>query len=300
MKGCTAERGKIVEERWINVDGVSTRYLETGTGKPVLLLPGEGSVAEQWHPVLEGLAHSHRAIAVDLPGYGYTDPLYGSNSPAQLASFVWRFAQEIGVESAAVVGHSLGGSVAVYMALQRPGKLSSLTLVSSAGMGRAISPAMVVHAVTPVGDLTKWLVPVIPFGPELLVKTIAALGARRPWRIPRPWWSSQLKAVRSPEALSGTLRSIRSSVGLLGQKNPLVGRLPELSIPVLVVWGIQDLVVPFWQGINARRNLRRGELKLFPCAGHLMPLEAADQFLAVLRPFLDRAGGGAPEEERWT
>ncbi|MGW0535089.1 alpha/beta fold hydrolase [Streptomyces sp. NPDC003032] len=291
-------RGKVVEEHWVDVDGTSTRYLEAGAGKPVLLLPGEGSVAEQWYPVLEGLGHSHRAIAVDLPGYGYTEPLFGDNDPAELALFAWRFAQEIGVESVAVVGHSLGGAVAVHMALQRPGKLTSLSLVSSAGMGRAINPAMMAHALTPLGDLTRWLVPVIPFGPELLVKTIGLLGTCRTWRIPRPWWRSQLKAVRSPEGLPTTLRSIRASVGPLGQKNPLLGRLSELPIPVLVVWGVQDVVLPFWQGIHARRHLRRGELRLFPCAGHLMPLEAADQFLAVLRPFLDRAGVGVPEEER--
>ncbi|MET9549936.1 alpha/beta fold hydrolase [Streptomyces sp. NPDC006627] len=279
------------------MDGTATRYLEAGEGPSVLLLPGEGGVADQWHQTLEGLAGSHRAVAVDFPGYGYTDPIPDS-SPVKFAAFVWKFAQEVGVEFPAVIGHSLGGAVAVHLALQRPGGLSSLVLVSSAGMGRVINPGMVVQAVTPLGDLTILLVRTLPFGPELLVSSLAVLGACRPWRIPRPWWSSQVKSTYAPEALPTTLRSQRQSVGLFGQRDLLVERLPELSIPVLVTWGVQDLVVPFWQAISARRNLRHGELKLIMCSGHLMPLEAVDRFLGVVRPFLARAGGDTSEGGR--
>jgi pimeloyl-ACP methyl ester carboxylesterase len=294
MKNATTVREGTVKERWVDVNGVATRYLEAGEGDPVLLLPGEGSVAEQWSGTLEGLAGSHRAIALDLPGYGYTEPT-GDGSPAALATFVWRFAREINVDTFAVIGHSLGGAVAVHLALQRPGALSSLVLVSPAGMGRAINPGMVVQAVTPLGDLTKLLVPVMPFGPQLLVASLVALGARRPWRITGPWRSSQVRAASSPEALATALRSQRLSVGLLGQRDLLLGRLPELSVPVLVVWGVQDVLVPFWQAVGARRKLSRGELTLFPCSGHLLPLEATDRFLGVVRPFLSRVGGSTAE-----
>lgn len=295
MKTSTSVTGQAVEEHWIEVDGTSTRYLEAGKGAPVLLLPGEGGVAEQWQPVLAGLGDSHRVIAVDLPGYGYTDPVPDGSATA-LARFVWRFAQRLGLEAPAVIGHSLGGAVAVHLALQRPGWLSSLVLASPAGMGRAINPGMVVQAVTPLGDLTKALIPIVPGAPELLVASLAVFGARRPWRLPRAWCASQVKTASDPVALATTLRSQRSSVGLLGQTKGIVRRLPELAVPVLVLWGVQDIVVPFWQAIGARRRLGRGgQLRLFPWAGHLMPLEAADRFLDVVRPFLARAEGSAPK-----
>lgn len=293
-KPAAAPREKVAEH-WTDVDGTAVRYLETGRGDPVLLIHGEGSVSEQWYGILRGLADSHRIIAVDLPGYGHSEPIR-SAGPEAMASFLWRFARAVGAERPVVVGHSFGGAVAVHMALQRPDHVPSLVLVDSAGMGRAINPAMVVLAVTPLGDLTKWLIPRLPFGPRLLVVSVAVVGACRPWNIPRPWWSSQTKAVSSPEALPTTLRSQRSSVGPLGQKNLLLGRLPELPMPTLVVWGLQDLFIPFWQGIAVRRRLRDGRLKLVPCAGHLLPAEAAGELLKAVRPFLAHSTGAAAAE----
>ncbi|GAA2219247.1 alpha/beta fold hydrolase [Streptomyces nogalater] len=289
MKRPVPVRGETPKERWVDVEGTRTRYLETGQGAPVLLIHGEGSVSEQWYGILEGLATSHRVVAVDLPGYGYSERITDA-SPAGMATFVWNFARAVGAERPVVVGHSFGGAVAVHMALQRPDHVPSLVLISSAGMGRAINPAMVILAVTPLGDLTKWLIPRLPSGPRLLVASVAVLGASRPWRLPSAWWRSQVKAVSSPEALPTTLRSERATVGLLGQKNLLTGRLPELPMPTLVAWGLQDLLVPFWQGIGARRRLRNGQLKVIPCTGHLMPTEAAGELLKTLRPFLLHSG----------
>ncbi|MGW0561457.1 alpha/beta fold hydrolase [Streptomyces sp. NPDC003016] len=291
MNENTTVQGGVVRERWIDVGGTSTRYLEAGRGDPVLLIHGEGGVSEQWDGILRGLADSHRTIAVDLPGYGYSRPITDAG-PAAMAWFTWEFARAVGAERPAVIGHSFGGAVAVHMALQRPAQVSSLVLVSSAGMGRAINPAMVLLAVTPLGDLTKRLFPSLPHGPRILVAGAALAGACRPWRIPSPWWSSQARAVSSREALPTTLRSQRLAVGPLGQKKLLTKQLPQLSMPTLVAWGIHDTMVPFWQAIAARRRLSHGQLKLVPCSGHLMPLEAAGALLKALRPFLADPGRG--------
>ncbi|MFF8653235.1 alpha/beta fold hydrolase [Streptomyces huasconensis] len=275
----------VPRERWIDVGGKPTRYLEAGRGDPVLLIHGEGGVSEQWDGVLRGLASNHRTIAVDLPGYGYSKPIADAR-PAAMARFTWEFTRAVGAERPVVIGHSFGGAVAVHMALQRPEQVPSLVLVSSAGMGRVINPAMVLLAVTPVGDLTKWLFPNLPGGPRVLVAGVALAGATRPWRLPSSWLSSQARAVSSPEALPTTLRSQRSSVGPCGQKNLLLKQLPHLPMPTLVAWGTHDVMVPFWQAIAARRRLPNGQLQLVPCSGHLMPTEAAGALLKTLRPFI--------------
>nr|BFE98951.1 hypothetical protein GCM10020241_06270 [Streptoalloteichus tenebrarius] len=267
------------------MDGTLTRYLEAGHGHPVLLIPGEGSVSEEWWDILTGLAGTHRAIAIDLPGYGYTEPIPHA-SPESLATFVWRFARTLGLERPALVGHSLGGAVAVHAALQRPRHVPALALVSSAGMGRAINPLMIVQSVTPLGDLTVWLIPRLILGPTVLVLSEAIAGSLHPWRIDAHWWFSQILAVSTPGTLNTTLRSQRQAVGVLGQKHPLLHRLPELPMPTLVAWGVHDLLVPFWQAVAARRRLRRGRLRLLPLTGHLLPLEAPDALLAALRPLL--------------
>ncbi|MFJ6699509.1 alpha/beta hydrolase [Streptomyces sp. NPDC091272] len=300
MKTPTAATEQIWEERRTEVAGTSTRYLESGRGTPVLLLHGEGSVSEIWSEVLEGLADTHRVVAVDLPGFGHTEKLPHVDAAA-LAAFVWKFAQALGMRNPSVVGHSLGAAVAVHMALQQPSQVPALVLVSSSGMGRVLSPVLALQAGTPLGDLTA-LVPRLPLGPQLLVASSAVMGACRPWRVSPAWFASQVKSIAVPETLRTTLRLQRSSVGLLGQRNLLLDKLSELRMPTLVVWGTQDRLVPFWQAFGARRRLGRGRLKLIGCCGHLVPQEAAGELLSAVRPFLaragDRADNGAAERGR--
>ncbi|MCE7000801.1 alpha/beta fold hydrolase [Saccharothrix sp. S26] len=285
MTASTAERTLEIEEHWIDVDGTATRYLEAGTGPPVLLIPGEGSVAEEWYDVVQGLAGRYRAVAIDLPGYGYTEPITDT-SAAALAAFVWRFVRALGLRRPVLIGHSLGGAVAIRAALEQPSGVPALVLVGSADLGRAINPLAILQSVTPLGDLTVWLVPVLPGGPWLHAAVVALFGSFRPWRIHRAWWSSQARVLSTPVALETSLRAQRAAVGLFGQRDPVLGRLGELPMPTLVAWGLQDRQLPFWQGIAARRRLRRGRLVLVPHASHFLPAEAPEELVRVVRRFL--------------
>lgn len=295
MNSSTTGPDPVVHEHWTVVDGVNTRYLEVGSGPVVLLLHGEGSVAESWYDVLKGLAGSHRAIAVDLPGYGYTEPT-SEVSAVAMAVFVWRFADVLSLERPVIIGHSLGGAIAVHAALRRRDEVPALVLCNSAGMGRALNPIMVLQALTPLGDLTQALVLLLPFGPELLVTFLALAGSRHPWRISPAWWSSQVQTAANPEMLATALRYQRSAVDLLGQKDPLLDKLDELPMPTLVVWGVQDVLVPFWQAVAACRRLRRGRLRLFATSGHLVPTEAPEAFLSAVRPLLAALDAGTAEQ----
>lgn len=292
----TAEQTWGIEEHWTDVDGTATRYLAAGAGPPLLLIPGESSVAEEWYEVIQGLADHHRVVAVDLPGYGYTEPITDASVPA-LTAFVWRFVHVLGLQRPALIGHSLGGAVAIHAALEQPGRVPALVLVNSAGLGRAINPLSILQSVTPVGDLIPYLVSVLPGGPRLYVTAVALFGTRRPWRIHPAWWLSQARVVSTPVALETSLRSQRAETGLFGQRNPVLGRLRELPMPTLVAWGLQDRQLPFWQGIAGRRRLRRGRLALFGCAGHLLPLEAPEELVRAVRRLLSDVGDQDRGEE---
>jgi pimeloyl-ACP methyl ester carboxylesterase len=274
-----------VDAYWVEVHGLRTCFLQAGHGRPVLLVHGAGGTAEDWATVVAGLARHYRAIAVDLPGNGFSEPMCCA-SPECVAAFLWCFLREIGVGHAAVAGHSHGGAIAVHMALQRPASVPRLTLVSSVGMGRAISPIQIVQSGTPLGDLSP-LISLLPFGPQNLTAKVALAGTNRPWRLPARWWESQTRAASSPEAIRTALRMERFVAGPFGQRQLLLAELPRLAMPTLVAWGVRDRVLPYHQARRAARRLPHAHLALFPLAGHLLPIEAPEDLLDVMMDFLD-------------
>src|SRR5919107_2659723 len=107
----------IIEERNINVDGLPVRYLTGGEGTPLVLLHALGESALDWRWVLPCLSRTHRVYAVDLPGFGYSGKPSAAYSPAFFARFVGAYLDALGLERAALVGNSLGGLVALRLAL---------------------------------------------------------------------------------------------------------------------------------------------------------------------------------------
>ena len=149
----TAVEQPSVLERTIQVDGVLIRYLLAGTGPPLVLLHGAGDNARDWSSVLPLLGRSRLVLAPDLPGYSPGSPPATDYSPAGLARFVTRFMDAVGLDRAAVAGNSLGGLAALQLALSEPERVAALCLVDSAGLGRAVNPALVLQRLPGIGEL---------------------------------------------------------------------------------------------------------------------------------------------------
>jgi 2-hydroxy-6-oxonona-2,4-dienedioate hydrolase len=128
-----------IAERTIDIEGLRTHYLTAGSGPPLVLVHGVGTSAGEWSRVLPTLARDHLLYAIDLPGFdGSARP--PDYSPAFSARFVGAFLDALRVERPAVIGNSLGGLVAMHLALCDPERISSLILSDSAGLGRAVNP----------------------------------------------------------------------------------------------------------------------------------------------------------------
>ena len=125
-----------VDEQSIDVGGLPVCYLMAGEGPPLVLLHALGESALDWRWVLPALAHTHRVYAVDLPGFGYSGKPSAEYSPAFFTSFVGAYLDALGLERTALVGNSLGGLVALHLALSDPARVSALGLAASAGLGR--------------------------------------------------------------------------------------------------------------------------------------------------------------------
>jgi len=273
------------EKKTIDVEGISTGYLTAGAGgAPLVLLHGVGTSAGEWTWVLPALARNHLVYAVDLLGYdGSSEP--SDYSPTFTARFIGAFLDAVGVESAVVVGNSFGGLVTLHLALSEPERVSALVLADSAGLGQAVNPAIVGLTLPGSGQLVAaW--ENTPPGAFQRAFRRALLMFARPWQIPPKWLTGQYKVAQRRNFTETTLQSLRTAVGLMGQREVLLEQLPRLQMPTLVVWGMEDRVIPYWQANAAVTRLQKGTLKLIPNCGHLPHVEQPKRFVSILGGFL--------------
>ncbi|MCA1715601.1 MAG: alpha/beta fold hydrolase, partial [Actinobacteria bacterium] len=236
-----------------------------------MLLHGVGTSSGEWSWVLPDLARNNLVYAIDLPGYdgSYEPPDY---SPAFTASFVNSFLDSVGVERAVVVGNSFGGLVALHLALSDPARVSALVLSDSAGLGRTVSPVLVAVTLPGAGELARALAKTRLGAYQRAVRRALLLFAR-PWQIPLKWVKDQYKLAQLPNFTDATLGSVRTVVGPMGQREVLLDRLSQLRMPTLIVWGIEDRVLPYSQAKDAIALVQDGSLELISDCGHLPHVE---------------------------
>jgi pimeloyl-ACP methyl ester carboxylesterase len=280
-----------LREHRIDVDGLPTRYLlaagEDG-GPPLILLHGVGDNALDWRWVMPALARSRRVYAPDLPGAGGSaEPQDADYSPGFFERFVAAFLDAQGIErAAAVVGNSLGGLVGLRLALSEPERVAALGLVAAAGLGRRVSPALRSLSVPGYGRLATAWGKTRPGAAQRALGR-AGLVFASPRRAPREWLKEQYRLARVPGFLQAQLATVRAQVGIRGQREVLVERLPGLRVPALVVWGTRDRVLPASQARGAAARLRGGgRLELLPDCGHLPQVEQPERFAPALDRFL--------------
>ena len=274
-----------VEEQKIEVDGLLTRYLTAGEGPPLVLLHALGESALDWRWVLPDLARTHRVYAPDLPGFGDSAKPAVDYSPAFFTRFVAAYLDTLGIERAAVIGNSLGGLVALRLALSEPGRVSALSLIGSVGLGRGVSYVLRSAALPGYGELAiAWSR--TPFGAAQRAWLRARLLFARPHLAPADWMKEQRRLAQLPGFLEAELAALRAQTYLGGQREVLLDQLPALEMPTLVVWGTSDRVVPTSQAREAVDRLCEGSLELIPNCGHLPHVEYPDRFVAALDRFL--------------
>jgi len=273
------------EERSIDVDGLPTRYLQAGTGPPLVLLHGVGDNALIWRWVLPALARTHQVYAPDLPGSGDSGKPASDYSPAFFTRFLGAFLNALEIESATIIGNSLGGLVGLRLSLSEPQRVTSLGLVASAGLGREVTYALRSLALPGYGGLAAAWAKRPPGAAQRILGRSALLFAR-PRRVPREWLKEQYRLARLPGFLEAQLASVRAQVGLRGQREVLVDRLAQLEVPTRLVWGTGDRVLPYSQAKEGVCRLQEGSLELISDCGHSPHVEQPERFVSALDRFL--------------
>ncbi len=278
----------VIEERQIDIGGRSTHYLTAGEGPPLVLLHGDGHSAWSWRWVIPALAQAHRVYAPFLPGFGPTaNPEH--YSPTFFADFVREFLDTCGIERPVVVGNSVGGLVALHLALSNPQRVTALGLVDSAGLGREINPALALLSLPGNGEAAINLTRT-PLGPAQRAWLYVTLQFWRSERVPKEWLEEQHDLPMVPGFLEATVGVKQATLSPLGQVEVLLDELPRVTMPTLVMWGANDLVIPVHHANAAVARLPSGHLEVIPDCGHLPHLERPDRFVAALGQFLAEHG----------
>ncbi|HET6570537.1 MAG TPA: alpha/beta fold hydrolase [Solirubrobacterales bacterium] len=281
-----------------NVHGRSVSYLEAGEGPVLLLVHGIAGTCENWREVIEPLAHRHTVIAPDLPGHGASEAGAGDYSIGALASGLRDLLLALGHERATVVGHSLGGGVAMQLAYQHPEMVERLVLVSSGGLGPEVSPVLRAAALP---------------GADLFISVTAGAGRRAGSLLGRGLSAFGLRpnadvaevargyaSLEDPARRAAFLDTLRAVVGTRGQRVDASDRLYLAeAVPVLIVWGARDSIIPVRHGEDAVRAIPGARLELFEDVGHLPQLEAPGRFIAALERFLRETEPADFDRKAW-
>jgi pimeloyl-ACP methyl ester carboxylesterase len=280
------------------VHGHSVSYRQAGEGPVLLLVHGIAGTCESWREVVEPLARQHTVIAPDLPGHGASEAAAGDYSIGALASGLRDLLLALGHERATLVGHSLGGGVAMQLAYQYPEMVERLVLVSSGGLGPEVSPVLRAAAL-PGADL--FISVTAGAGQRVgsaLGRGLAAIGLRPNADVAEV--ARAYASLEDPGRRAAFLDTLRAVVGTRGQRVAAGDRLYLAeSVPVLLIWGARDSIIPVRHGEDALRAIPGSQLEVFEDVGHMPQLEAPGRFIAVLEGFLHETEPARFDQAEW-
>jgi len=287
-----------MEPRTVTLHGRPVTYAQAGSGPVLLLIHGMGGTFENWQAVIEPLARAHTVIAPDLPGHGSSAPGGGDYSIGAFAAGLRDLLIALGHERATIGGHSLGGGIAMQFAYQFPEMTERLVLVSSGGLGPEVSPVLRAAALP-----GAHLFIAATAGPgrtvgSALARGLAAVGLR-----PNADVAEVLRGYASladPDRRAAFLATLRSVIHTGGQRVHAGDRLYLAEgMPVLIIWGARDRIIPSHHGENAHKAIPGSRLEVFDGVGHLPQIEAPGRFIAVLERFIEENEPASFDSEQW-
>jgi pimeloyl-ACP methyl ester carboxylesterase len=274
-------------------------YRSAGSGPVVVLVHGLTSTSATWTNVLPSLAERYTIIAPDLLGHGDSAKPRGDYSLGAYASGVRDLLIALGHERATVVGHSLGGGIAMQLAYQFPEHCERLVLVSSGGLGREIT-ALLRIASLPGSEL------VLPLMVDERILGAGRAVGRLLGRIGLRVHTDVGEVLRGHASLSdgqaraAFLHTLRTIVDAGGQRVDASDRLYlAQAIPFLLVWGERDPIIPVEHARAAHRLVPGSRLELVPNAGHFPHLDDPLRFVRVLIDFIENSEPARVDAGRW-
>ncbi|MFC9946221.1 alpha/beta fold hydrolase [Streptomyces pratensis] len=296
-RGRQAEHSAELSHRVIH--GYRRAYRIAGEGPAILLIHGIGDSSATWADVIPELARRNTVIAPDLLGHGASDKPRADYSVAGYANGIRDLLGVLGIERATLVGHSLGGGVAMQFAYQYPERTDRLILVSAGGVGREVNP--VLRAVS------------LP-GADLMLSTLRLPGMRSQVGL----FTRMMKlldtdlgqdagelldlvdALPDTTSRSAFISTLRAVVDWRGQAVTMLDRCYlAQGMPTLLLWGSRDGVVPVHHAYGAHAAMPGSRLEIFEGAGHFPFHADPARFRALVEDFMRTTAPADWSQERW-
>jgi pimeloyl-ACP methyl ester carboxylesterase len=273
------------ELKFLELHGERVAYRDEGSGEVLLLIHGMAGSSDAWRELIPRLAKKYRVVAPDLLGHGQSVKPRGDYSLGAFAVSLRDLLDELGIAQATIVGHSLGGGVAMQFLYQHPDYCERLILISSGGLGTDVG--FILRLLSAPG--AEFVLPIIAPSPVLkagnkIGSWFSSTGMRNP-RASEIWRAySSFSDRPTREAF---LRTLRSVVDYRGQAVSALNRLHVRSeLPTLAIWGEDDEIIPVEHGHAAMAARPGGRLEVLPGVGHFAHVEAPTEVADIIDDFI--------------
>ena len=268
---------------YITVNGMRIRYAVIGDGPPVLMLHGFGGFLETWAYNIPSLSRHYRLYAIDLPGHGLSDKPQVDYTTSFATDYAESLVQAFGMEKPSLIGHSMGGAIAISVALGLPGMVDKLILVDSAGLSAQVPLAYRLSS--------------RPLAGEILTRMVTRANLKRslqslfcnPEALTEEMLDMAFTNAQRPGVKKALLSILRHSVNLAGPRPEavLTARLPELKMPVLFIHGAQDSLFPLKYVREAFSLPPNSRVEIINHCGHCPHIEKPVEFNEAVTAFLE-------------
>ncbi len=282
----------------LTLHGREVTYAHAGKGPVLLLIHGMAGDFQNWQAVIEPLARHHTVLAPDLPGHGGSAPGGGDYSLGALASGLRDLLAALGHDRATLVGHSLGGGIAMQFSYQFPEMSERLVLVSSGGLGPEVSLVLRAAALPGADRFIATTAGGAGAVGSAIGRGLSLVGLR-----PNADFAEVGRgyvSLADPDRRAAFLDTLRSVVGTGGQRVHAGDRLYLAEgLPVLIIWGARDPIIPVHHSEQAHEAIPGSRLAIFDGVGHLPQIEAPARFVAELEEFLTDTEPNPFDAEEW-
>ena len=288
------------ETQFREIHGYRRAFRMLGEGPALLLIHGIADSSETWLPVLDALAEHHTVIAPDLLGHGESDKPRADYAVAAYACGMRDLLAVLGIDRVTVVGHSLGGGVAMQFAYQFPERCERIVLVSSAGIGAEMHPVFRLATLPGAGPALGVLsalplrTAVLASAPVLRLLGGAGLGPDLDYALAR------YAQLADPTARKAFLRTVRAAADPWGQAITMLDRsYLARHLPTQLIWGGRDNIIPSAHAALAQQALPGSRLEIFEEAGHFPHHQDPARFVKVITDFLTETHPSTFDRARW-